>query len=78
MYLATIAIYVTPQTLSEATSRLWWFVLAHPRDGCYCTAVGQILAFSQMAQDPVGERQPQGLDERRSAMTRLNTWSRPS
>ena len=64
-----------PTTLAYHLAEPAAEVLAHPHDGCYCTAVGQMLAFSLMALDPVGERRSHGQDERRSAMTRLNTWS---
>jgi hypothetical protein len=50
-------------------------VLAHPDNIPYCTAVGQMLAFSLMALGPPGQRREHGQEERRQAMARLNIWT---
>lgn len=46
-------------------------VEAHPGDGRYCTAVGQVLAFTLLAMGA----QPHGQSERCRAMDRLRTWA---
>ncbi|KAK3336941.1 hypothetical protein B0T19DRAFT_454504, partial [Cercophora scortea] len=50
-------------------------VLAHPANFRYCTAVGQLLAFSLMALGSPGETREHGQDERRSAIEGLKTWA---
>ena len=50
-------------------------VLAHPDNSQYCTAVGQILAFTLMAVGSPGQRQERGQEERRTAIECLKTWT---
>ncbi|CAJ2504427.1 Uu.00g118210.m01.CDS01 [Anthostomella pinea] len=50
-------------------------VAAHPDQAGYCTAVGQVLAFSLMAFGKPGQRQKHAQEERRSAMKHLQTWT---
>ncbi len=51
-------------------------VQAHPNNFRYCTAVGQVLAFSLMALGPPGRRRERehSQDERVLAIRRLKTW----
>ncbi|KAK2768388.1 hypothetical protein FQN54_000243 [Arachnomyces sp. PD_36] len=50
-------------------------VLAHPENSRYCTAVGQVLAYSLMALGSPGQRQERGQEERQTAVERLKTWT---
>lgn len=49
-------------------------VLAHPDNFRYCTAVGQVLAFSLMALGPPASRRQHGQEERRLATESLKRW----
>ena len=50
-------------------------VLAHPQNWWYCTAVGQLLAFTLMALGSPGQRRRHGQDERNLARRGLTKWN---
>ncbi|KAK3935682.1 hypothetical protein QBC46DRAFT_412796 [Diplogelasinospora grovesii] len=73
-FLTTGETIADPTTLYYHLAEPGQEVLAHPANYRYCTAVGQVLAFSLMALGQSGQRE-HGQEERRLAIDGLDTWT---